>query len=527
MDLRSGILGAAQSLGVNPLDLATIISYETAGTFDPAKRGPTTQWGQHRGLIQFGEPQARQHGVDWNNPLGSQLGPDGAIVSYMRSSGVKPGMGLLDLYSAVNAGAPGRYNASDANNGGAPGTVRDKVETQMAGHRAKAEALLGDAGDDTMTGNGGLFDFMQRGGAPSEEPPKRFGDRLREAAKSGALFDGIAMAANTLRLEPDPALAMSVQRSIDRRAEMADQSAQEAKAAQQRNDTAAWIAKMGNQELAQAVAGGIISGRDAFEIIQQQREPKPRRTAYQDGLLIDLDTGEILADHRQAEPPNVDDIGQIRREYMGTDSTRDTMRAGSSFDAMVQAGTLESGAGDIAIVYNYMKLLDPGSTVMQGEYATAENATGVPDRFIAQYNKLLEGDVLSPKARGEFLKGAEEIYMARKRQNDQLRPQYANMIEQLGGSDADLPMLPGMAPTDRAPEMSIRPRAAPAGRASAPMIESGAVKWTAPPAMNPAEAQQAIMSAVARLSEFDRAMLQSIPSTQGKLGFLRDKGLIR
>lgn len=140
--LASGIIETARSLGVDPLDLATAISYETAGTFDPTKRGPTTQWGQHRGLIQFGEPQAQQYGVDWNDPLGSQLGPEGAVAKYLRDRGVKPGMGLLDIYSTINAGAPGLYNRLDANNGGAPGTVADKVREQMAGHRAKAEALL-------------------------------------------------------------------------------------------------------------------------------------------------------------------------------------------------------------------------------------------------------------------------------------------------------------------------------------------------------------------------------------------------
>lgn len=141
--IRDGILATAAAIGANPLDLATAISYETAGTFDPTKRGPTTQWGQHRGLIQFGEPQARQYGVDWNDPIGSQLGENGAIANYFRASGFKPGMSGLDLYSTINAGAPGRYGASDANNGGAPGDVRAKWERQMGGHREKAAALLG------------------------------------------------------------------------------------------------------------------------------------------------------------------------------------------------------------------------------------------------------------------------------------------------------------------------------------------------------------------------------------------------
>lgn len=141
--IRQGIIETAQAIGADPVDLATAISYETAGTFNPTKSGPTTQWGQHRGLIQFGEPQAKQFGVNWDDPIGSQLGAEGAIAKYFQSSGFKPGMSGLDLYSTINAGSPGRYKASDANNGGAPGTVADKWNNQMRDHRAKALALLG------------------------------------------------------------------------------------------------------------------------------------------------------------------------------------------------------------------------------------------------------------------------------------------------------------------------------------------------------------------------------------------------
>lgn len=143
MDLRAGIMETAQALGMDPTVLATIISYETGGTMDPSQAGPTTQWGQHRGLIQFGEPQAQQYGVNWDDPAGSQLGANGAIVRYFQDNGYEPGMGLLDAYSIVNAGGPGLYNRSDANNGGAPGTVRDKVEGQMEGHRRRATELFG------------------------------------------------------------------------------------------------------------------------------------------------------------------------------------------------------------------------------------------------------------------------------------------------------------------------------------------------------------------------------------------------
>lgn len=152
-EMKTGIAETATALGISPVDLATAISYETGGTFNPTQAGPTTKWGQHRGLIQFGEPQARQFGVDWSNPVGSQLGANGAVANYLRNAGVKPGMGMMDIYSAINAGGVGLYNRSDAAAGGAPGTVADKVNNQMAGHRAKAMALFGGDGSGPMVKN--------------------------------------------------------------------------------------------------------------------------------------------------------------------------------------------------------------------------------------------------------------------------------------------------------------------------------------------------------------------------------------
>lgn len=144
------IARGARELGIDPVDLATAISYETAGTFDPDKRGPTTKWGQHQGLIQFGEPQRAKYGVRPGMSMAEQMP---AVVAYLRDAGVQPGMGMLDVYSAINAGRVGRYNASDAAAGGMPGTVADKVNTQMGDHRRKAMLVMGQGGG----GGGGSY----------------------------------------------------------------------------------------------------------------------------------------------------------------------------------------------------------------------------------------------------------------------------------------------------------------------------------------------------------------------------------
>ena len=155
------LIEGAKRRGLDPIDVATAISYETGGKFDPTIKGPTTQWGTHEGLIQFGDPQGEKYGVDFSSPEAAwrtQLDPtNGGVWGYLEDTGVKPGMGLPEIYSAINAGAVGRMGASDANNGGAPGTVADKV-AGMGPHRDKAAAFLGgtwtpdpDAGGGAVT----------------------------------------------------------------------------------------------------------------------------------------------------------------------------------------------------------------------------------------------------------------------------------------------------------------------------------------------------------------------------------------
>lgn len=160
--LVEAIKNTAAWLGVKPEDIATSMSYETGGTFNEWQPGPTTQHGQHFGLIQWGAPQRQQYGVYKGMPVEEQVAAAGR---YLKDRGVKPGDGLLQIYAAINAGNASKIHASDANNGGAPGTVLDKVNQQMEGHRAKAAALLGGTYTPSTAPSAG----------PSDRPPAEFG----------------------------------------------------------------------------------------------------------------------------------------------------------------------------------------------------------------------------------------------------------------------------------------------------------------------------------------------------------------
>lgn len=213
-DFASALAATAKTLGISPVDLGTVISYETGGTFDPWQRGPTTKWGTHRGLIQFGEPQQRQYGVHQGQSAVDQLG---SVAKYLQATGVKPGMGILDLYSAINAGAPGRYSASDTAAGGAPGTVRDKVEKQMGPHRAKAESLL--AG---MFTPGGPAAASAPAGAVNPRQPMA-GTALAEALPGATLPD---MPAAIPAIDPVSLTAMNLSNQFAER-ERAEKEAEQ------------------------------------------------------------------------------------------------------------------------------------------------------------------------------------------------------------------------------------------------------------------------------------------------------------
>lgn len=141
-NLASNIRSLAANIGANPRDLAAVMSFESG--FRPDVWGGAGK--NYYGLIQAGANERSMYGI---NPGGSLADQFGGIERFFKDRGFKPGMSGMDLYSTVNAGSPGRFNASDAANGGTWGTVADKWNYQMDAHFAKADALLAQSTNNT------------------------------------------------------------------------------------------------------------------------------------------------------------------------------------------------------------------------------------------------------------------------------------------------------------------------------------------------------------------------------------------
>jgi len=98
----------------------------------------------------------------------------------------------------------------------------------------------------------------------------------------------------------------------------------------------------------------------------------------------------------------------LRKEY--NTQTAPFKEVQSSYRRVKAAGP--TGAGDIALIYGYMKMLDPGSVVREGEFATAEKTAGIPSAVVNVYNKAVSGKRLTESQRETFKRQAGSLYNA-------------------------------------------------------------------------------------------------------------------
>jgi len=92
----------------------------------------------------------------------------------------------------------------------------------------------------------------------------------------------------------------------------------------------------------------------------------------------------------------------------------------------------ETPEGDIALIYNYMKMLDPGTGVKEGEFATAQNAAGIDVRIRNEYNRLRSGNRLDPTQRANYISQAKSIFDKYKKQEDRIRTAYKSEAARIG-----------------------------------------------------------------------------------------------
>jgi len=212
----------------------------------------------------------------------SKLSPQDrlALADAARAAGFQ-GFGFYDNSLHFDVGAPRAWG---------PSYSRDSIPAWAADWVGQNIGGAGRAGGGNVTmstsggGSMGLLDMQ-------DQAPRTFGQRLKQGLQSGSLMDAVALAANSLRMQPDQGIAQLI-----------GQRQQQRQDAQIANRTAQWLATKGRTDLAEALMTGAIDPKSA--VAAALEPPKAQGSVLDAATLRQMFPGAEIAEGLYSMQPD-------------------------------------------------------------------------------------------------------------------------------------------------------------------------------------------------------------------------------
>lgn len=177
--------------------------------------------------------------------------------------------------------------------------------------------------------------------------------------------------------------------------------------------------------------------------------------------IVDLPTGvksfqKPMQDKKDAE--SFRNESSLRKEFSSLPEVKNFKTVEDNYKVI---NTIQpTAAGDLSMIFSYMKMLDPASTVREGEFANAQNAAGVPDQVKNMWNRLSTGERLNDAQRQDFKSQAHTLYNQRRQIYDEAAQNYGNLSQQYGlkSDKVILPRSVISSPGESAPARQASPK---------------------------------------------------------------------
>lgn len=123
-------------------------------------------------------------------------------------------------------------------------------------------------------------------------------------------------------------------------------------------------------------------------------------------------SGKTIEEIRKQYPNKAatEEITNLRKEFDNLPEVKDYKKVNNYINTIKKQASSASAAWDLSLIFAYMKLLDPNSTVREWEFANAQNAWGIDDKVINAYNKAKDGTRLNESQRKDFVNSANIEY---------------------------------------------------------------------------------------------------------------------
>ena len=178
-----------------------------------------------------------------------------------------------------------------------------------------------------------------------------------------------------------------------------------------------------------------LVGNKALERIQQDNPEFNVQGTDVNNLAVKLNADGSIESHSFVEPnekltvTEQNQYSNLADKYNATPQYRKIAEGVSSLLSLKKLGTENPngrmGFNDVAMIFAFMKSLDPTSVVRESEYATAANAgVGVPEKIWKAYNRALKGEILLPQLRREIIRAARDSLLAKEPNLKRIRDSY-------------------------------------------------------------------------------------------------------
>jgi hypothetical protein len=151
------------------------------------------------------------------------------------------------------------------------------------------------------------------------------------------------------------------------------------------------------------------------------------------------------------------DVTELRKEFNAQPIVKSFSSQRQEFEKMKSAAANPSAAGDMTLIFSLMKVMDPASSVKEGEFDLAAQAGGLTDRMRNSILMAKNGQRLTPEQRADFLRQATNVFSAAQAQYDEQTDRYRDLAAKIGGDPDDVVKVGG-APASKPKSGLVRVR---------------------------------------------------------------------
>ncbi len=130
---------------------------------------------------------------------------------------------------------------------------------------------------------------------------------------------------------------------------------------------------------------------------------------------------------------------ELRKEFQSQSKGFQQVR--DSFNRIQTSGQSPTPAGDLSMLYNYMKMLDPGARVTEQDFRSAATAKPMMERLGLSWDaigSIWGGQKMTPGMRQDFLSRASQIYNAESQQHGKRVNEYTRLATGQGLNPANV-----------------------------------------------------------------------------------------